>query len=253
MKEKEKSVGSSRGDLGVRVVLVEPEIGGNIGSVARIMKNFGFRDLVLVNPKVSLTDNEVERFAMHAKDILEGARVVGSIDEAIENIDIVIGTSARIAKGDYNLLRTAITLNHLENFGKICGSAAILFGKESAGLTNKEVEKCDFLLTIESSKEYRALNLSHAVAIILYSFYRMEKHTDKKEIYRPANREEREILMKTFESLVDALGLKPHKKRTAINSFKNVIGRSFITGRELHTLVGSFRKATKTIKELKKD
>ena len=252
MKEKEKSASSSRGDLGVRVVLVEPEIGGNIGSVARIMKNFGFRDLVLVNPKVSVTDNDVERFAMRAKDILEEARVVKSIDEAVENIDIVIGTSARIAKGDYNLLRTAITLNHLENFGKICGSAAILFGKESAGLTNEELEKCDFLLTIESSKEYRALNLSHAVGIVLYSFYRMEK-TDKKEIYRPANREEREILMKTFESLVDAIGLKPHKKRTAINSFKNVIGRSFITGRELHTLVGSFRKTVKELKEQKKD
>lgn len=248
MKEKEKLVDSGRDYFDVRVVLVEPEIGGNIGSVARIMKNFGFRDLVLVNPKVSLMDNEVQRFAMHANDILEGARVVGSIDEAVEKVDIIIGTSARIAKGDYNLLRTAITLDRLENFSKINGTVAILFGRESAGLTNKQVEKCDFLLTIDSSEEYRVLNLSHAVAIILYAFYRGKKRAGKEGFYRLANKEEREILMKTFESLVDLLGMKPHKKRAAIDAFKNVIGRSFITGRELYTLVGPFRKARKALK-----
>ncbi|MFW5852562.1 MAG: RNA methyltransferase, partial [Nanoarchaeota archaeon] len=143
----------------IDIVLVEPEIAGNIGAVARVMKNFGFNSLVLVNPKCDPKSSEAVCRAKNAQDVLENLRTVGSIDELSYNHKI--GTTGKLGS-DYNISRSPTTPSEFaEDIPS--GKTGIFFGRESHGLTNEEIVMMDFLLTIPSNPEYPILNLSHAV------------------------------------------------------------------------------------------
>ncbi|MHA1708402.1 MAG: RNA methyltransferase [Candidatus Baldrarchaeia archaeon] len=236
--------------LNIKIVLVRPEIEENIGFVARVMKNFGFRDLLIVSPK-TIIGSGARRTAMHAIDILMNAKIIDNLHNALNDVEMVIGTSARVG-WNYNVLRTAITLSQLCNIIRnVKGNMAILFGSESRGLTNEDLEMCDFVVTIETSPEYPSLNLSHAVAIVLYELYKALNTCTSTHRYRPANLKEKEILSNFFDQLLEEINFPKGKRRIASRIFKNVIGRAFISGREVHTLIGVFRRAVVTLKSLK--
>lgn len=164
----------------IQVVLVEPLYSGNIGSIARIMKNFGFDDLVLINPpKIDL---ESKKMAMHALDILENARIYDKIQCVIDNSDYVVGTTSIVGGRSY--VRTPyLTPERLKMIVKDKeGVVSILFGREDSGLSNEELKLCDVILNIPSSSDYLALNLAQSVGIILYELYTakiMNNNTEK--------------------------------------------------------------------------
>lgn len=225
----------------VYVVLVEPEFSGNIGFIARVMMNFNFQNLILVNPRVGL-DDTAYIFASHAGSVLDGARIVSSLDEIVSEFDFLVGTTSKVG-GDYNVLRVPITPRQLaESLIDVEGKVALLFGRESIGLTNRELGLCDVVVTIPSSEVYPVLNVSHAVAIILYELYvsglRGRGFSLK---FREASRVEKEFLLKYFDRLLEAVDYPEYKRRIARTIFRHVIGRSFISGREAHTLMGVFR------------
>lgn len=143
----------------VAVVLVEPESPGNIGSVARVMKNFGFKELVLINP-CKITE-EAFKMARHGEDILKNAKIFQQLERALEPYDIKIATTGKT--------RNFITIRpeEIPKYESMC----IVFGRESSGLTNEEINMCDLVVKIPASQEYPVLNLSHAVAIILYTLF----------------------------------------------------------------------------------
>ena len=151
----------------VRIVLVEPTHPGNIGASARAMKNMGLSRLVLVNPHEFPSDTAVFR-AASAADVVHGATVVDSVDEAIAGCHLVIGTSARDRRIPWPLLDP-----------KQCGArvvaergrqtdVAILFGRESRGLKNEELQKCHYHVNIPTAEAYSSLNLAMAVQVIVY-------------------------------------------------------------------------------------
>ncbi|QGA54485.1 TrmJ/YjtD family RNA methyltransferase [Sulfolobus sp. E5-1-F] len=152
----------------IRVVLVEPEGEYNIGFVARLCRNFLVDELYIVNPRANIS--EAFRFSAGGKDTLEKAKVVKNFDEAINDVDIKIATSS-IADNNGDILRKSI--RPWELLPLIQGKkVALIFGRESVGLTREEIFKCDFLLYIPANPSYPVLNLSHAVGIVLYEIWK---------------------------------------------------------------------------------
>ena len=229
----------------VRVVLVEPEKEGNIGSVARAMRNFELDDLWIVNPKVPV-DGEARAYAMHGLNVLAAARTVKAFDEALEGVDVVAGTSAVAARSTSNLLREAITPKHLAERVRSTkrGRVAIVFGRESSGLSNREMEACDFLVTIPASRSYNVLNIATAASIVFYELFQL-KTAKSIEL---ASRCSKQRLLSQFDRLAEVGEIQPHKRRLAQRALRNIISRSFISRREASLLVGIFRKAlSKTV------
>lgn len=226
----------------VRVVLVEPEKSGNIGAIARSMKNFALSDLHIVNPKAEL-DGEARAYAMHGLVILESASIVASLDDALKDVDLTVGSSAIAARRPSNLIRVAITPEELaDKISSSTGTVALLFGRESTGLSNQELARCDLIVTIPASQEYGALNVATAASIVFYEIFlkRISKSPERQLASGPATQRLRE----QFGKLVQLSGLQPHRRRLAERAFRNVISRAFISKREASLLVGVFRKAT---------
>jgi TrmH family RNA methyltransferase len=224
------------------IVFVEPEIPGNIGSVARAMKNFGFGKLVLVNP-CKITDEAYSR-AKHAKDIVQNAEILDAFDQLLERYDFLVATTAKLSMRDDRFVRSYIKANELkEKLGGVKGRMALLFGRESKGLYNKELEKCDLIVHIPTSC-YRAMNVGQAAAILLYELSKIEP----KQRARIASKKEVELLLDSWKTILDTVGVKEYKKETTYMIFKRVIGRAIITGREYSTLQGVFRKILKRLK-----
>lgn len=157
----------------IRIVLVETYHPGNIGAVARAMKNMGLSQLTLINPRV-FPDPEATSRAAGAKDLLEQAQVVNSLEEAIADCQLVVATSARERTFDLPLidLETAAQQMLGESHS---GNIAILFGRETMGLTNTEMLACNRHLYIDANPEYPVLNISQAVQLVCYELWRSQR------------------------------------------------------------------------------
>ncbi len=158
--------------LRVVVVGIEGEI--NLGFIARLVKNFEADELVLVNP-IARINEEALRFAANGRDVLlTRTRIVDSLDEALQDVDLSACTSARVGqRGD--VLRHPLAPWEFAELAQRYERVAVVFGRESVGLTRDEIAKCDLLVSIPASNSYPVLNLSHAVAIILYELFKLNK------------------------------------------------------------------------------
>ena len=232
------------------VALVEPETPGNIGSVARVMKNFGLKQLVLVNPRCSYLDGEAYGRAMHARDILKAATIVKDFS-SLKNFDYVIGTTAALGS-DYNVVRSPITPNQLaQQLSQRIGSGkradvAIVFGREGTGLTTKEISGCDIVVTIPTSKKYGALNVSHAAAIVLYELFQASKSVKSTSHIAPATRHDKETAMSMVDQILERMAFSiGSRKETKSMVWLRLINKSFLTRREMHSLLGFLQKIIK--------
>ncbi|NPA85786.1 MAG: RNA methyltransferase [bacterium] len=154
------------------IVLVEPKNPENIGAVARVMKNFGIYNLVLVNPRCEL-GQQAYITATHAAEILEGALIVDSLKRLRPCFSYMFATSGRISLSSKKKLRKFIspkTMIELLKRSVPC-PVAIVFGREESGLKNEEIAICDHLVHIPANPEFPVLNLSHAVAVICYELF----------------------------------------------------------------------------------
>jgi tRNA/rRNA methyltransferase len=152
----------------LRFILVETSRAGNIGAVARAMKTMGYSDLVLVTPRFddALQDPEAIAFASGAQDILGGARVVGSIGEALEGITFAAAVSARLREFSPPVLAPRQLAAQL--VAQPALHAALIFGNERFGLPNALVEKCNVLINIPANPAYSSLNLAQAAQVLAY-------------------------------------------------------------------------------------
>lgn len=150
----------------VRVVLVCPQHPGNIGAVARAMKTMGLRQLVLVNPK-SFPDAKATERASKADDILVNAQIASTLEQAIAPCELVIGTSARDRKRPWPVLDPR---QCAEAIIEIMPNTpvAMVFGRESSGLDNHELQLCHYHVHIPSDEAYYSLNLAAAVQVLCY-------------------------------------------------------------------------------------
>ncbi|MCG8378218.1 MAG: RNA methyltransferase [Proteobacteria bacterium] len=152
----------------VRVVLVGTTHPGNIGATARAMKTMAQKELYLVNPK-TFPSAEATARATGADDILSNAKIYDDLKSAISDCDLVIATSARVRSISWPLISPRSFVEKMEQ--NDFTSVAIVFGRESSGLTNEEIELCNYVIKIPTSDEYNSLNLAAAVQIICYELF----------------------------------------------------------------------------------
>ena len=236
---KEKS--SAVGKFGARfhVVLVEPEKEGNIGSVARSMRNFGLTNLCIVSPKTPVGD-EAYRYATKGRRILEKARTVQALSDALKGIDRVVGTTAIVGTSSRNILRTAVDPTELASrVAGTTGSVALLFGRESTGLSNRELQQCDIIVSIPASEDYNVLNVATAASIVFYELYKVKQ-------MRLSSLEPSQLsidrLVSIFNQLADVADLPPHRKRLADRAFRNILAKSIMSRREVSLIMGVLRR-----------
>ena len=150
----------------VCVVLVNPQTDGNIGAVARSMLNFGFTDLRIVGRTRNWSD-ETRNRAKNAQTVLDDARCTDSLQDAVSDCSVVVGTSGKREDGGKTAMRHFLLPDEIPSrLSGIEGKVAIVFGPEGKGLLNEELSQCDLLVTIPTWEGYPILNLSHAVTAL---------------------------------------------------------------------------------------
>jgi tRNA/rRNA methyltransferase len=236
---KRRAFASGRPGARFRVVLVEPEKEGNIGSIARSMRNFGLTDLCLVSPKTSVGD-EAYRYATKGKQILEKARIARTLSDALRGVNHVVGTTAIVGTSSRNVLRTVIDPAQLASrVAGTTGPVALLFGRESTGLSNRELQQCDIIVSIPASEDYNVLNVATAASIVFYELHKVRQT-------RPWSLEPSQLsidrLISIFDQLANVADLPPHRKRLADRAFRNVLAKSIISRREVSLIMGVLRR-----------
>jgi tRNA (cytidine32/uridine32-2'-O)-methyltransferase len=154
----------------IRIVLVEPLHPGNIGAVARAMKAMDLHRLTLVRPGEFPAD-EADRRAVAAVDILDRAQVVETLVDAVADCQLVIGSTARARSWAHPVIDARQAGKQLTEQAALGDEVAVVFGNERAGLTNEELNACNFELRIPTSKDFKSLNLGSAVQILAYEIY----------------------------------------------------------------------------------
>ena len=223
----------------LRIVLVEPLYQGNVGSVCRIMKNFGFMNLYLVNP--CALEGEARAMASHAIDVLQNARICSTIEEAVCDCDVVIGTTgSRAFKGCDHIRTPALSPKLLKE--KIeeyhpDTKFALLFGREDSGFSNTELSLCSMIATIPTSHIYPIMNLSHAVGVMVYELSGAGL-TGK---YKTIDYKSFDAMCGHFENVLDDMNFEPIKSEKIALMMKRILGRANLTPCEARTMRGIYR------------
>ncbi|MEF8873626.1 MAG: RNA methyltransferase [Candidatus Thermoplasmatota archaeon] len=231
------------------VVLVEPQTGGNIGAIARLMGNFSLEKLYLVDP-VEI-DDEAEKRAMHAKDILDDAETVEDYGSLVEKFDLVVGTSGINTEKEKKFLREAETPRKLSSeLADHRGNIALVFGREDTGLFNEELKKCDRLVRIPASEDYPILNLSHAVAIVLYELFLEIGDSEIEGGRKSSEKNERERLIDCFSTVLERIDYPDHKREKTVVMFRRIMGQALLSKWEYHRMMGVF---SQILRELERE
>lgn len=230
-----------------RIVLVRPHFAGNLGAAARVMRNFGLRDLVLVEPLADRNDPEARRMSTHGEAILDAARVVTTLDEALADCRVVLATSANVeglfrehayGRPDEMLPRIVEALPN--------GPCALVFGPEPSGLSNAEVARCHGVVRILTDTEYPALNLAQAVAICLYELRRQwlaAQAVSTHPTQKVASFEEQERMFDHLRQALEAVHfLYGTKAKPLMHAVRQLIARAGPSPNEVRILHGLARQ-----------
>ncbi|MDG6902758.1 MAG: RNA methyltransferase [Nitrososphaerota archaeon] len=224
---------------GVSVTLVEPKGPVNIGHVARLIQNFGVEKLYLVEPKADLSVAAI--YASHASAVLDRA-VITTFEQVRKEHELLVATTAVRASKGSNVVRRMARVDRLHEILSSSASSSLVFGRDSTGLTNEEIGMCDATITIDTGKEYRSLNIGHAVAISLYLASRGSKGRKSAQ-----GRKAREVFARSFYELAVASRIPGHKTRNALDAARRIAATSSMTDAQLNMLSGVFRKAVNTM------
>jgi len=228
----------------IRVVLVRPKGSGNIGSVARAMKNTGVKDLVLVGG--GRTESFMARaMAVHAEDILSQARRFDTIREAVADCALIVGTTCRdgLYRSHSELPRNVARDLVASVRGNPDKPAALLFGPEDHGLSNIDLKHCQRLLTIPSHPEYTSLNVAQAVMVCLYEIYMASLDEIEEETIERATAESVEALFDRMKKTLLGIGfLDPQNPEHILLGLRRILGRAGLEERDVRILSGIFRQ-----------
>jgi len=227
----------------VRIVLVRPREGGNIGAAARAMKNFGLRDLVLVDPAQRRPDREAA-MAVHACDLVEHARTVPTLSAAVADCVLVVGTTCR--GGLYRA--PAAPLDELASLmvkqaGQ--GRVAAVFGPENHGLSNADLRSCQRLAKIETNAGYLSINLAQSVLLMCYELHRSAGSAPDAAAGAPvpALAGRVEFLLQSLQAAFLRIGfLNPQNPDHIMFALRRLFGRAVLEDHDVSILLGLARQ-----------
>ncbi|MBN1142425.1 MAG: RNA methyltransferase [Deltaproteobacteria bacterium] len=222
------------------VVLVEPQGALNIGSVCRVMMNFGCSDLRLVNPQADPYSEDVRRMALKAFSILEQATVHGSLEKALKDCLIALGTTRRFGKYRQDFLHPDQAASLIAPV-LATGRVALVFGREDKGLRTGELDLCQRLVTIPASEEFPSLNLAQAVGLCLYEIGRAVVASSGKPNQGKrlaSNNELEEMFGHMGQGLLESGFLNPQNPHHLMHTLRRIFGRAGLDSREVRILRG---------------
>ncbi len=225
----------------VRIVLVRPRGSGNIGSIARAMKNMGARELAIVGP--ARTGSFWARaMATHGRDILEEAKIYATIREAIADCGLVVGTTCRgglYRRHRQTLREVAPKIAEAARTGKV----ALIFGPEDHGLSNRDLQHCQLLLTIPAHPEYQSLNVAQAAVICLYEIYLATVAPAEHAHMERARADQIERLFDRMRTSLLRIGfLDSENPEHMLLAFRRILGRADLEEKDVRILTGLFRQ-----------
>ncbi len=243
----------------IRIVMVEPTHPGNIGAAARAMKTMGYRHLYLVKPKIYPHADATAR-AAGADDILAEATVCDSLVRALRGCATVAAMTARIRTMPHAVFTPRHYASQLPSVLER-GHAAVVFGRESSGLSNAELEHCNVLLTIPANPEFNSLNVASAIQIVCYEFAQVLSlgipeetgaERDPKKIRLATHDEMDYFYAHLEESMVDVGFLNPDQTRRLMRRLKSLFNRAQLDENELSILRGFLAAVQKSVASQKK-
>ncbi|TVT95301.1 RNA methyltransferase [Haloferax volcanii] len=246
---------AATGDAGDRefvVVVVEPETPGNVGTIARAMKNFGIYDLRLVDPPPLDPDGEAYGFAGHAReDVLPNATET-TLEEVVEEFHTV-GTTAVSHEDSTRHVRYPFKtpVEIADSLESVETKTALVFGREGTGLDNEELAMLDEVCCIPADDRYPVLNLGQAATLLMYELRRFTvEETQLPDVERErASEAEIEVVYRFFDELLDAVDYREHKRTKTSRMMRRLLGRAHPTEREAATLTGVFRRAAEAVRD----
>ena len=218
----------------ISIVLVNTETPGNIGSVARCMKNMGITELILVNP-VPYKRIETYALAHRSKDLIDKAKVYDDLQEALSPFNFIVGTSQRIRGRNLPLYTPQQVLEEIYTIGRK-KKVALVFGRESKGLTNQELRLCHIVSTIPTALRQPSVNLAQAVMIYCYELFNFKLDKEKLEIYNwdLAEYEEISHMYNHLESCLKSVNFRPRGDiEDFIDCFRRILGRVKLEKRDV--------------------
>jgi tRNA/rRNA methyltransferase len=224
----------------IRIVLVRPRGSGNIGSIARAMKNMGQTELAIVG-KARTRSFWARAMAVHGRDVLENAKCYDTIRQAIADCTLVVGTTCRSGlyrKHSRTPREVAADIIAAARSGKV----ALIFGPEDHGLSNKDLEHCQLLMTIPTHPDYQSLNVAQAAVICLYELYLAALTAQSSAIQR-APAEDVERLFDRMRAVLLKIGfLDSENPEHMLLAFRRILGRAGLEDKDVRIFTGLFRQ-----------
>ena len=223
-------------------ILVRPQMGENIGSVARAIKNFNIKNLRIVNPKCNWPNQKAIAISVGAKDVLRSSKIYNSIDKSVGDLDIIFATTSRIRKVNKKIISILDIKKKLKKKQKI----GIIFGPEASGLSNDEVNCADYLVKIPTNKKFSSLNLSHSAIIFCFELFQF--FSNKKTVYNSTYKSSvatKSQVNKFLNFIIQELDKKgflqpDHKRRSMLRNINNIFHRMNLSEQEIRILLGIF-------------
>ncbi|OLS24733.1 MAG: tRNA (cytidine/uridine-2'-O-)-methyltransferase TrmJ [Candidatus Heimdallarchaeota archaeon LC_3] len=231
------------------IILVRPEKASNLGAICRLIANFQATGLILVDSKIDATDLELIMTARRAMEVFYEAHHVETIQKALKLVSYSIATTARVST-QKSPKRYAMTVENIP-WNQLGVKPGLVFGPESAGLLNDELKLFNMLITIPTSKNYPALNISHATAILLHEMYKINftekvKIKTKQELIetenwhpqKDATNDLLERLLINFDTYTETF-VEPFKQESTKKIFRNIIYRAKLSDVEAGRMIGA--------------
>ncbi len=237
---------------GPAIILVEPQLGENIGMVARAMANFGLAELRLVKPRDGWPNDKAKAAASKADHVIDATKVYETLEEAIEDLNFVYATTARERYG-FKPVRSPVTATEtLRQKFKAGEKTGVLFGRERWGLTNEEVALADEIVTFPVNPAFASLNIAQAVLLMSYEWMKSGMEDLSHTLFEPVEQKQatKEQLFGLFDQLEEALDARGYfrpegKKPRMVENLRAVLSRRALTSQEISVLrgvVGTFDK-----------
>ncbi len=228
---------------GVKIILVEPAGALNVGSVARVMKNMGLHQLILVNPQCDPKSLQARKMAMHGIDVLQQAQLVENLPMALQGCQRAMATTARSRSLSSQFYTPREGLSWLLGENIISG---LIFGREDRGLSNEELNYAQKFISIPANPEYPSLNLAQAVAVCSYELHlacQDKKISNNNNELETATLDILEGYYQQLEDLLLKIGyLYPHTAKARMEKFRRIYNRANLTEEEVAMLRGILRQ-----------
>ncbi len=240
----------------LKLILVEPNGPLNVGSVARLCSNYEVEELRIVSPKCDINSLEAKKMALKGQKYLYHCKIFDTLEKAISDCDLVLASCGRVELGKDQFFESSEEIfNWTSSFKKI-NNLAIIFGREDRGLTNDELLLANKTFYIPTSQNNPSLNLSHAVAIILYELNKSSKRNLNKELdvfNLASSKQINDSFLEIEKMLLEVGYLLKHTSRAKVSKFKKYILRANTSMHEINVLRGIVHQISWFLNNIKRD